>query len=128
MTGDELMVGADLAMYAAKQQGRDRVVIFTAEEARRSRAGLHVSWSRQIRNALEHDGLVLHWQPIVDLASGEIVHAELLLRMRRDGGLVEPGAFLGAAERLGLIHAIDRWVVRRAVAQLAGGGAPQGRR
>ena len=68
----------------AKQQGRDQVVIFTTDEARAlARRAASVSWSQQIRNALEHDGLVLHWQPIVDLASGEIVHGELLLRMRR---------------------------------------------
>lgn len=122
--GDDLLVAADLAMYAAKEQGRNQLVVLTADEAQRSRAGLHVSWSRRIRDALEHDGLVLHAQPIVDISSGEVDHQELLLRMRQDGGLVEPAAFLGAAERLGLIHAIDRWVVRRAVALLAGDKAP----
>ncbi len=79
-----------------------------------------LTWSQRIRDALEHDRFVLHMQPILDLASGEVSHGELLLRMRGDRGkLITPGAFLPAAERFGLIHAIDRWVVRHAIQLLA---------
>jgi PAS domain S-box-containing protein len=81
------------------------------EEALRSK----VEWSFRLRSAIEHDRLVLHSQPIVELASGRIVQEELLVRMRGDGGeLILPGEFLPPAERFGLAPAIDRWVVSRA--------------
>ncbi len=120
-TADELLVNADLAMYAAKAGGRDRVVAYTASEGRRARATAKLSWAERIRDALDRqDGFVLHRQPILDLAAGEISHGELLLRMRDEyGNLIAPGAFLPAAERFGLIHAIDRWVVRQAIQLLA---------
>jgi EAL domain-containing protein (putative c-di-GMP-specific phosphodiesterase class I) len=68
-----------------------------------------------IRDALDEDRFELHCQPIVELASGRMTHCELLLRMIADGERVLPGAFLGVAERSGLVHAIDRWVIGRAI-------------
>jgi diguanylate cyclase (GGDEF)-like protein/PAS domain S-box-containing protein len=120
-TAGELLTGADLAMYAAKAQGRDRVVVYTASEGRRARATLKLTWAERIREALgrEH-GFVLHLQPILELATGKMSHGELLLRMRGEhGDLIPPGAFLPAAERYGLIHAVDRWVVSHAIQMLA---------
>ena len=74
----------------------------------------------RIRDALERDLFRLHCQPILDLATGEVSPGELLLRMMgADGELIAPGAFLAVAERLGLIHAIDRWVVAEAIRMLA---------
>ena len=77
-------------------------------------AETRLGWEHRIREALERDLFVLYCQPIMDLRSGEISQHELLLRMADgDGDPIAPGAFLGVAERLGLIHAIDRWVVDR---------------
>jgi diguanylate cyclase (GGDEF)-like protein/PAS domain S-box-containing protein len=119
-TAGEVMVNADLAMYAAKTAGRDRVVVYTASEARRARAVAKLTWAQRIQDALDRDRFVLHLQPILELATGQIKHGELLLRMKGDHGkLIAPGAFLPAAERFGLIHAIDRWVVGRGI-QLVG--------
>jgi diguanylate cyclase (GGDEF)-like protein/PAS domain S-box-containing protein len=122
-TSSELLINADLAMYAAKGGGRDRVVLFTTSEGRRARATAKLTWAERIRNALDRDdGFVLHMQPILDLATDRISHSELLLRMRDEyGNLIAPSAFLPAAERFGLIHAIDRWVVRRAIEMIAEG-------
>ena len=66
----------------------------------------------EIRRAFEEDRFELHAQPIVDLATGETVQRELLIRMRsRDGKLIPPGDFLPAAEKHGAIRDIDRWVI-----------------
>ncbi len=119
-TAGEVLVNADLAMYAAKTSGRDRVVVYTAPEARRARAMAKLTWSQRIQDALDRDRFVLHLQPILELATGQIKHGELLLRMKGERGkLIAPGAFLPAAERFGLIHAIDRWVVARAIQLMA---------
>ena len=79
-----------------------------------------LTWSQRIQDALDRDRFVLHLQPILELATGQIKHGELLLRMKGERGkLIAPGAFLPAAERFGLIHAIDRWVVARAIQLMA---------
>jgi EAL domain-containing protein (putative c-di-GMP-specific phosphodiesterase class I) len=69
-----------------------------------------------MRRALEDDLFELHCQPLLDLRTNDVTQYELLIRMRgEDGRLVLPEAFLGPARRAGLAHAIDRWVVRKAI-------------
>jgi PAS domain S-box-containing protein len=97
----------------------------TARKADRERLEHEVEallWIPKIRDAMDEERFVLHAQPIVDLASGEIVQHELLIRMKDpEGRLVPPGLFLPVAEEHGLIADIDRWVIREA-AGLAGRG------
>ena len=119
-TAEELLADADVAMYQAKDAGRDRVSVLPTGDRRGASGGARRGWEHRIREALEEDRLVLHSQPILDLRSQEVSQCELLLRMQEPGGLVPPNAFLGDAERLGLIHEIDRWVVTRAIEMLAG--------
>jgi diguanylate cyclase (GGDEF)-like protein/PAS domain S-box-containing protein len=114
----DLMADADRAMYDAKDSGRDRVMFLDPED-RNSGPGGGRGWEHRIRTALEEKRFELHLQPILELSSGEVTQGELLLRMRGDDGLIPPNAFLGDAERLGLIHAIDRWVVSQAIELLA---------
>jgi PAS domain S-box-containing protein len=81
-----------------------------------------VGWVKEIHAALAEDRFELHAQPIVDLATMEVVQHELLLRMRSPAGdLIAPGEFLPAAERYGTIREIDRWVVARGTELAAGG-------
>ncbi|MDQ3631239.1 MAG: EAL domain-containing protein, partial [Actinomycetota bacterium] len=120
LTGEQLMVDADLAMYEAKVDGRNRMSIFTAARARDARMRARYTWVDRIRVALEHDGFVLQAQPILDLATDEVSQHELLIRMRDDdGSLIPPAAFLPSAERHDLVQAIDRWVVRAAIGLIA---------
>ncbi|HET8647243.1 MAG TPA: EAL domain-containing protein, partial [Vicinamibacteria bacterium] len=73
-----------------------------------------------LRRALEHGGLFLLYQPIVDLRTGQVLAAEALVRWRReDVGVMEAGAFIPVAEASGLITAIDQWVVRTACVEAA---------
>jgi diguanylate cyclase (GGDEF)-like protein/PAS domain S-box-containing protein len=119
-TAAEVQVAADLAMYAAKDAGGDRVVGYSAEQGREARSLARQPWEDRIRDALEYDRFVLYLQPILDLSSGKISHGELLLRMRDNRNrLIPPATFLPTAERAGLIQEIDRWVVRKAIALLA---------
>ena len=117
-TGENVLIAGDRAMYEAKAQGRDRYVIYEDVTTGAERASM--PWEQRIRRALETDGFELHCQPILTLGSHDVTSYELLLRLREpDGTLTYPGAFLDVAERLGLIHAIDRWVVSQAIALVA---------
>jgi EAL domain-containing protein (putative c-di-GMP-specific phosphodiesterase class I) len=103
-----------MAMYEAKDAGRDRVLALEPAD-RGSARRPHHNWEHRIRDALDEGLFVLHCQPILDLQTDRVSQHELLLRMRGEDGLVPPGAFLGDAERMGLIHEIDRWVVTEAI-------------
>ena len=115
---DDVLANADLAMYEAKDAGRDRAVAYRPV-GRTSPQG-RVSWPDAIRDGLDEDRFVLQAQPIMNLATGDTSQFELLLRLRDPlGELISPAAFLPAAERYDLIGAIDRWVVTRSIAMLA---------
>ena len=121
LSGEQLLVDADVAMYDAKEAGRDRHALSSGSDPHQIEMRERHTWLERVRDALEHDRFLLLGQPILDLRSGEIVRHELLLRMiAEDGTLVPPGAFLGLAERAGVIGSIDRWVLRRAFAMLRG--------
>jgi EAL domain-containing protein (putative c-di-GMP-specific phosphodiesterase class I) len=128
LTGEDVLVNADLAMYDAKESGRDQLASYDAPERPETRIEARISWADMIRDALAEDAFVLHAQPIVDLATGEATQYELLLRMRgSDGELIPPSAFLPVAERFDLMAAIDRWVVTRAI-RMVGAELRAGRR
>ena len=117
-TGQELLSGADAAMYAAKEAGRDRMAMVAPGSSRSAEERLGAAGL--IRRALDEDRFVLHAQPILDLRTGEVGRHEVLLRLLDDDNrLLLPEAFLRSAERFGHVGAIDRWVVRRAIRLIA---------
>ncbi|MFA9271899.1 MAG: putative bifunctional diguanylate cyclase/phosphodiesterase [Baekduiaceae bacterium] len=123
-TGETILVDADLAMYDAKEAGRDRIAEAATAETRQAGTRTRLTWMDRIRDALDDERFVLYAQPIVSLETGDTEQYELLLRMRdEDGEVIPPGAFLSVAERSGLISRIDRWVVERAIDLLAASGA-----
>jgi len=119
-SAEELLVHADLAMYDAKEAGRNRVAVADAAAGRQHQLRARMRWTQRIQHALDTESFVLASQPILDLRTDTIDRHELLLRMPDDtGDLVPPGVFLYVAEHSGQIHEIDRWVVSRATALLA---------
>ncbi|MGY6215319.1 EAL domain-containing protein [Methylolobus aquaticus] len=111
---------ADTACYAAKEQGRNRVQVFSQDDCALVQRHGEMLWVPRIQEALSNDRFVLYYQPIVPLSGGLERHGEILLRMRdRDGKLVMPSAFIPSAERYKQMQDIDRWVIRNAFRSLA---------
>jgi diguanylate cyclase len=114
---DAVMVQADLALYRAKEDGRNCFRFHSYELDR----GLHerVAVSEQLRRSLERKELELYYQPQVDIVSGRIIGAEALLRWNHSTrGLLRPGAFISIAERTGSIVTIGEWIVEQACRQI----------
>ena len=115
---DALLRHADQAMYLAKQRGRNRFQFFdpTTDDL----ATAHRDRLRSIARALEEDELCLVYQPIVDMRRGRVEAVEALVRWRHaEHGLMLPSAFLPLIEGGDLIRQLDRWVLQRALEDLA---------
>ena len=116
----DLLVDADLAMYEAKQAGRDAVRVYAAAAEQREHMAARLAWATRIRTALETDAFTLYAQPIVRSDNRRPVYYELLLRLPDvDGSLLLPSAFLYAAGRFGLESRVDFWIIERAISYLS---------
>ncbi len=112
-SAEDLLRQADQAMYRAKGAGRANFAIYDAQMA--AEAGARMALEADLRRAVANDELVLHYQPLMDLASGGVTGFEALVRWNRPGfGLVPPNVFIPIAEEARLIHAIGRWVLDEA--------------
>jgi diguanylate cyclase (GGDEF)-like protein len=123
LTGEDVLVSADLAMYDAKEAGRNQIVLHIAGEHAQARMKGRVTWAQRIREAIDENRFALVAQPIIDLETGIATQFEVLLRMLDShGDMIPPSAFLSTAERLGMIQEIDAIVVRNAIRAVAEAG------
>jgi diguanylate cyclase (GGDEF)-like protein len=119
---EQTLRSADMACYMAKEKGRNRVQVYHPSDAELVERVGEMAWVQRIRNGLDEQRFCLFAQEIRSLNKDEPDRScvELLLRLHdEDGKLVQPGSFIPAAERYGLMPLIDRWVVRNAFALLA---------
>ena len=115
VTADQLMRHADIALYEAKDRGRDRAVLFSEEMAKQVERRRAIELD--LRTAIETNMLCLHYQPIVSCHTGEIVGVEALLRWRHPlHGEMSPADFIPIAENAGLLPSLGEWVLSHAMA------------
>jgi len=112
---DTLIRRADVAMYQAKQKNSGCFVYEPESDPYSLR---RLSLMGELRHALEHDGLTLHYQPKVDLQTGDVISVEALLRwIHPQHGFIGPDEFIPLAERSGLIRPLTQWVLNAALRQ-----------
>ena len=113
---ETLLRKADMAMYRAKEAGRNTYRFF--DEAMNAEVVDHLQLQAGLRRALERQEFVLHYQPQIELETGEVIGVEALLRWQHpELGMVEPGRFIPVAEESGLIVPIGQWVIDEACRQ-----------
>jgi len=135
-SADEVLANADIACHVAKQKGRNQVHIYDQNQDDKLIMDVELGWSARLHEALEKNGFILHYQPIVDMQAVpsdfealneddatplfEIDHYEVLVRIpgKTDDTLIFPNAFLPTAERFNLMHHIDHWIINKALSEL----------
>jgi len=112
-----LIRDADVAMYRAKERGRNQVVLF--HQVMHQEADERLQDSVGLRRALDRDEFRLHYQPVVEVATGQTIGMEAMIRWQDPHrGLLDAGTFIPAAEETGLIVPIGYWVIDTAIAQV----------
>ncbi|MHC8321926.1 putative bifunctional diguanylate cyclase/phosphodiesterase [Pseudomonas sp. GB2N2] len=116
---EELLKHADLALYQSKGSGRNALNFFNA--SLKTRATMELQLEEELRYALrENTGLMLYYQPIYDLKTGQVSKLEALVRWQHPvHGLLAPDRFIAIAESNGLIADLDNWVLRKACEDLS---------
>ena len=110
----ELLRAADSACHMAKERGRNRVLLAHEDDEVLTERRVQLEWLSRIRYAIKNEKLFLDIQKIVSIQEDKFDRIEVLVRMKGEGGeVILPGVFLPPAERFGLAHLIDRWVIER---------------
>jgi diguanylate cyclase (GGDEF)-like protein/PAS domain S-box-containing protein len=119
LSAAEAMSAADRACYIAKEQGRNKVHVFQANDLALAERHGEMLWIAKLNHAFRHKRFLLYCQPIMPLNGAGDAHTEILLRLLdEDGALISPGAFIPAAERYDQINSLDRWVIENSLRYL----------
>lgn len=116
-TLEALISHADTAMYAAKEAGKHTYCVFSPEM--NQKVAKYIWLDTELRRAIDEQQFVLHYQPLVNLYTGQLHSAEALIRWQSSRGLVAPSEFIRFTEDSGLIIPIGRWLMREAAMQAA---------
>jgi len=116
---EEYMKRADIALYAAKKQGRNLAHVYSQHDALSKDLQASLEWARTLHQAVADDNLVLHFQPIINIITKEVAYYEALVRLELDGKIIPPGEFIPALEREGDMSLLDRQVISKAIYYLA---------
>jgi len=120
VNASEALARSSQACFEAKTHGRNLVHLFNKDDVETNILRNAADWVPRIREALAHGRFCMAFQPVIELPGGRVVGYEALIRMRETGGeLITPDRFIPVAERMGLIHDIDLWVVQHAIDVLA---------
>ena len=106
---------ADIAMFAAKEQGRNRVHLFTEEDNVTDELKQSFEWAQKLQQALLEDNIILHFQPIIDVKTRNVEYYEALVRLQVDGTIILPGEFIPSLEKAEDMTLLDRHVIGKAL-------------
>ncbi|MCU4675971.1 EAL domain-containing protein [Catenovulum sp. 2E275] len=115
----EYLKQADIALYVAKRRGRDLVHIYSQDDKDSEKLRDTIEWIHQLQQAIAKDNIVLHFQPVIEIATGEVAYYEALVRLIIDGKVIFPGHFIPSLERGEDIKLLDHQVVAKAIKMLA---------
>ncbi len=120
MEAEELLSRADRACYLSKARGGNRIEVYQPGHDELQLIAEEASWTTRIKDALREQGFSLWFQPVIQVATHQVNHYEVLLRMQgKKGEVILPGAFIPSAERFGFMSQVDHWVIQAAVQCLA---------
>jgi len=124
-----VMKEADIACYAAKDQGRNRIHVYTKDDSFLEQRQVEMHWATRVKHAIEKQDIILFAQEIISLEKGYTSHYEILSRMRQDDGTyILPDSFIPAAERYDVIVDIDKYVVENVFNRVRDKKIPEGTR
>ena len=116
---EEYLKQADIALYTAKRSGRNLAHIYRESDSLSNELQVSLAWAKTLHQAVSTDNLILHFQPIINIATGEVAYYEALVRLTLDGKTIMPGEFIPALERNGDMSLLDRQVISKAIYYLA---------
>ncbi|GIU13116.1 MULTISPECIES: bifunctional diguanylate cyclase/phosphodiesterase [unclassified Shewanella] len=111
LRAEDLIRHADIAMYSAKAAGSNQWAFFKPQMT--ERASVRLKTEASLHDALENNEFILHFQPKLDIKTGEVVGCEALIRWQKEGRLISPLSFIPIAEETGIIIQIGRWVIEQ---------------